>query len=103
LIVVEKLNLASFAEHLNTKFRIRVDDSNVIEAELIVAEDVGSTPRQERFSLVFRGPLELFLPQQTYQIEHDKMGPLKLFLVPIGKEEDGFRYEAVFNRLHKVK
>jgi hypothetical protein len=31
------------------------------------------------------------------------MGTLNLFLVPVGKNEDGFEYQAVFNRLHKVK
>jgi hypothetical protein len=73
-----------------------------LEIELIEAADDESTPRQERFSLIFRGPLQPFLPQGTFRMEHDKMGTLDLFLVPIGKEEDGFRYQAVFNRLRKV-
>jgi len=101
--VLETLNLSSFSEHLNTKFRIRPDESTVLETELIVAEDLGSTPRQERFSLIFRGPLQPLLPQRVYRIEHDVMGNFELFLVPIGAEEDGISYEAVFNRLHKVK
>ena len=101
--MLETLNLSSFSEHLNTKFRIRPDESTVVETELIVAEDLGSTPRQERFSLIFRGPHQPFLPQSMYRVEHDVMGTLDLFLVPIGAEEDGLRYEAVFNRLHKVK
>lgn len=101
--MLDTLNLSSFSEHLNTKFSIRPDESTVIETELIVAEDLGSTPRQERFSLIFRGPLQHILPQRVYRIEHDAMGSLELFLVPIGAEEDGIRYEAVFNRLHKVK
>lgn len=101
--MLETLNLSSFSEHLNTKFRIRPDESTVVETELIVAEDLGSTPRQERFSLIFRGPHQPILPQMIYRIEHDVMGTLNLFLVPIGVEEDGLRYEAVFNRLHKVK
>ena len=101
--MLETLNLSSFSEHLNTKFRIRPDESTVIETELIAAEDLGSTPRQERFSLIFRAPHQPILPQRMYRIEHDVMGTLDLFLVPIGVEEDGLRYEAVFNRLHKVK
>ena len=100
--MVENLHLSSFSEHLNTKFRIHPDESTVVETELIVAEDTGSTPRQERFSLIFRGPHQPFLPQQIYRMEHDKMGTLDLFLVPVGRDEDGFHYEAVFNRLLKV-
>lgn len=101
--MLEHLNLSSFTEHLNTKFRIHAAESTVVETELIVAEDLGSTPRQERFSLIFRGPGEPYLPQNMYRIEHDVMGSLDLFLVPVGKDEDGIQYEAVFNRLHKVK
>jgi hypothetical protein len=93
------LNLASFSEHLNTKFRIYANDSTPVEAELVEAEDLGTTPRQERFSLIFHGPLEPFLVQQTYKIEHDRMGQLTLFLVPIGRDDKGFSYQAVFNRL----
>lgn len=101
--MAERLSVSSFSEHLNTKFRIHPDDSTVIETELIVAEDAGSTPRQERFSLIFRGPQEPYLPQSTYRIEHDQMGRLDLFLVPIARDEDGFQYEAVFNLLRKEK
>lgn len=101
--MLEILHLDSFSEHLNTKFRIYGSDSTVLEIELIEAADDESTPRQERFSLIFRGPLQTFLPQGTYRIEHDKMGPLDLFLVPIAQVEDGFHYQAVFNRLRKVE
>lgn len=101
--MLETLRLPSFSEHLNTKFRIHPDESTVVETELIVAEDLGSTPKQERFSLIFRGPNEPYLPQRIYRVEHEKMGTLNLFLVPIAKDEDGFQYEAVFNRLLKVK
>ncbi|HEV7376753.1 MAG TPA: hypothetical protein VGN95_18710 [Pyrinomonadaceae bacterium] len=101
--MLETLNLASFSEHLNTKFRIHPDDSTVVETELIEAVDDESTPSQERFSLIFRGPHQPYLAQSLYRIEHDKMGTLNLFLVPVGKNEDGFEYQAVFNRLHKVK
>lgn len=99
--MLEILHLASFSEHVNTKFRINGNDSTFVDLELIEAADEDSTPRQERFSLIFRGPLQPFLPQGTYRMEHDKMETLDLFLVPISKEEDGFRYQASFNRLLK--
>lgn len=101
---MKDLHLSSFSEHLNTKFRVHPDESTIVEVELIEATDAGSTPRQERFSLIFRGPREPFLPQSMYRMEHDRMETLDLFLVPVANdEEDGFQYEAVFNRLHKVK
>lgn len=87
-----------FSKHLNTKFSIPTDAPGVFELELIEVVSTLSTPRQEQFSIFFRGPLNIFLPQATYHFQHEGMGEVDLFLVPIGKEEDGFRYEAVFNR-----
>jgi hypothetical protein len=42
------------------------------------------------FSLVFEG--EPAMPQGIRRIEHDALGPLDIFLVPVGPG----RYEAVF-------
>jgi hypothetical protein len=35
------------------------------------------------------------------QIKHERLGMFDLFLVPVSRERDGMRYEAVFNRLLK--
>jgi hypothetical protein len=37
------------------------------------------------------------LPQQIYSLRHEKMDEFEIFLVPISGDENGFRYEAVFN------
>jgi hypothetical protein len=34
-----------------------------------------------------------------FRLEHDKIGAIDLFLVPVRKDEQGLYYEAVFNRL----
>ena len=52
--------------------------------------------QREPFSLLFRGPGNLQLPQRTYRIEHDPMGTFDLFIVPLGPDDQGFRYEAIF-------
>jgi hypothetical protein len=72
-----------------------------LELELIKVEDFESSPRQERFSILFRGPLEPAVWQGTYKVEHDQLGAFDLFIVVLGGEEDGMRYEAVFNRVRK--
>jgi len=87
-----------FAEHLNTRFTIPLQPSGVIELELLEVVSTLSTPRQEQFSLFFRGPADIYIPQMTYHMKHDAMGELDLFIVPVGRQPDGFRYEAVFNR-----
>jgi hypothetical protein len=50
----------------------------------------------ERFSAIFDGS-NIYLPQHVYSFEHERMGQFEMFLVPIGENRDGFRYEAVFN------
>ena len=98
----ENLTKEAFSENLNTKFRIPLESSNAAELELIEVVGTLSSPRQEQFSVFFRGPLNYLLPQGTYQMEHEKMGELALFIVPIGREQDGFRYEAVFNYVRQA-
>jgi hypothetical protein len=51
------------------------------------------------FSAVFRGPTEPALEQAIYSLDHAELGDLTLFLVPIGADDTGRTYEAVFNRL----
>ncbi len=41
------------------------------------------------------------LGQGTFDLEHDQIGSFALFLVPIGPDAEGMRYEAVFNRFVK--
>lgn len=54
-------------------------------------------PGREPFSLTFSGPLEPFLPQATYSFEHELLGALDIFIVPVGRDAESVQYEAVFN------
>gem|GEM_PF-1384685 len=51
---------------------------------------------REAYSLLFLGPPQPVLPQRIYSLGHAGMGELKIFLVPIGYQQDGIGYEAVF-------
>lgn len=97
---LQNLNLASFAEHLQTKFQAYVDEEKTVEFELVSATDTGTRGNDEQFAVVFRGPLETFLTQGTYKLEHPRMGTFDLFLVPIKRDEQGFYYEACFSRMN---
>ncbi|HYA37228.1 MAG TPA: hypothetical protein VEI74_03015 [Candidatus Methylomirabilis sp.] len=96
----QDLTHAQFAGCLNELFRIYADAGS-FDVELIQAEVLGSRHdgpgRRVPFSLVFRGPLEPVLPQRIYRLEHGGLGTLEIFLVPLGPDKDGMRYEAVFN------
>jgi hypothetical protein len=97
-MTLESLTRESFAENLNTTFRLADGQGAAREIDLVEVSDASRSGAAERFSLVFRGALDFFLPQSIYRIEHERLGAFELFLVAIGREPDGFRYEAVFNR-----
>ncbi|HYP00247.1 MAG TPA: hypothetical protein VER76_08655 [Pyrinomonadaceae bacterium] len=96
----EHLTFQSFSEQLNTKFRLSPEPEKVLEVELVEVQAHGDVAGQtERFSVLFRGPLDYFLPQRTYGMEHEHLGSMEIFIVPIRKDDAGFYYEAVFNRV----
>lgn len=99
--MTERLEKAAFAENLNTKFLFRPDDEHVIELELTKIREIESEPDHEQFALLFRGSGNVYLPQRIYPLAHERMGAISLFLVPTGRDENGFIYEAVFNRFNK--
>jgi len=94
----EQIPKSVFADNLKTKFRVQRGAASPVEVELIEVSEGKASSKQEYFSLFFRGPHDHFLSQGIYTIEHEKIETLDLFLVPIAREADGFRYEAVFNR-----
>jgi hypothetical protein len=101
--MLDKLTHADFAAHLHSRFRIRQGSALPLEVELIEATPLrqraspgGQSPRREPFSLLFRGPASPWLPQCIYPLEHAQLGTLDLFLVPVGPDEHGMRYEAIF-------
>ena len=96
-----RLEHEEFSKHLNSKFQIRIDESQTVESELIEVTELLLSPRQERFSLIFRASNDFVLDQGLRPLEHDAMGQFELFLVPVGRDQDGTYYEAVFNRLAK--
>ena len=97
----DSLTHENFAAQLNKNFRVQIDEANAVDLVLAEVSELKSSARQEQFSIVFHGPLETFLGQGLRQFEHDEMGRFTLFLVPIGKDDNRYSYEAVFNRLKK--
>ena len=90
-----------FRQHINTPFRLQVNAHKPIDLMLVGVEsrpsDATEEQGMERFSVFFLGSPEFLLPQATYRLAHPEMGEFDLFLVAIGKEADGYRYEAIYN------
>jgi hypothetical protein len=100
-MALEDLTQSNLTEQLNTKFRFSPGDSNVVEVELVEVTEYDYSPGNEQFSVVFRGPLDIFLTQGIYNAEHEKLGTFIIFLVPIKRDNEGFYYEAAFNRFSR--
>jgi hypothetical protein len=98
--MLENFEIGTFAPHLGETFRIQAADSPSTEMTLIEATALGQDPASEgqraQFSLVFRGARDRVLPQRIYRVQHDAIGEFDLFMVPIGPDQEGMRYEAVF-------
>lgn len=99
--MAERLSEEDYAKHLHTKFRVRSDGPAEVELELAEVVGYEGGPSEERgmsrFSIFFESPPEVFLQQGTYTLEHEQLGEVLLFVVPVARTERGFRYESVFN------
>ena len=97
--MLDKLTLESFQPHLNQKFTIHAQPGVEIESVLKACEGLGTGPergRARQFRLLFLGPLQPIFPQRIYRVENREFGSVEMFLVPIGPQDGGMRYEAVF-------
>jgi hypothetical protein len=95
---LEDLTADDFAAHSGSRYLLRyAGAAEPIPLELV---EVTASRRPRRggrpFSLVFRGPRSPSLPQAQYRLEHEAMGALDIFLVPIALDAQGLCYEAVF-------
>jgi hypothetical protein len=96
------LTYDDFAGRVGESFEVAVGDE-ALPLELIEAtvspEAGGRGPggeERQQFSLLFRGPLDAALPQGSYRLRQSGADALELFLVPLGPDGFGMRYEAAF-------
>ena len=98
--MLEELKFGDFFERVGEGFRVPFPDGSValtlVEVTNLARADHAG-PRRAPFSLIFRGPASPTLPQRIWPLEHPSLGRLEIFLVPIGPDASGMRYEAVFN------
>ena len=90
---LESLTLDDFAPLLHERFRVDPEEGPPFEVELVEVSEIAREPGgRAPFSVVFEGGPSPPLPQRIYRVEHDGLGALEIFLVPIAAD----RYEAVF-------
>jgi hypothetical protein len=96
------LSKAAFLAELNTDFFLN-DPSGVSRVKLVAVEDLRRTGKvgvgKEGFSLLFKGRTSV-MKQDTYLIEHARLGTFSFLLVPMRTtEKDAPLYEAIVNQL----
>jgi hypothetical protein len=98
--MLENLTREDFQKLLHQKFQIQ-HTGGTLEVELIECRALASPGRKdamrEPFSVIFRGPREPVLPQRIHKLEGGPMGTLEIFIVPVGPDAVGMRYEAIFS------
>ena len=96
----ERPTLKQFADCVGAKFKTQVSEEQTVWMELIEATSLApaqSLGSGEPFSLVFLADSADAMPQRIYCLRHERLGTLEMFLVPIGPNHQGMRYEAIFN------
>jgi hypothetical protein len=96
--MLDQLTIESFEPLVGSSFWLH-NGAQKMELRLTRAGRVMASEaarlKRTAFSLYFIGPI--LLPQQIYRLTHDAFAePLDIFLVPIGKEANGYSFEAVF-------
>jgi hypothetical protein len=101
--MLETFTINTFSSLIGDEFRLHVAGLppvplELIEATLLDGDSAAPAEHGRRipFSIVFRGLREPFLVQRLYVLEHATIGRFELFIVPIGPDARGMRYEAVF-------
>jgi hypothetical protein len=83
---------------LGTTFYLAVNGQR-LPVTLVEVTDSKSGGGFQRFSVLFHGPPDRALVQGTYALQHDVLGSLDIFIVPvIGSGPERMVYEACFNQ-----
>jgi hypothetical protein len=98
MLELDKVECEQFAACLSQDFEIVFPDGTLAvklsEARTLVAQPGAA---REPFSLVFRGPAQLRLPQGIYKMSNAHLGEMEIFLVQVAADQTSSIFEAVFN------
>jgi hypothetical protein len=84
--MLERLTIDTFSPLVGDCFTLHLDATRTMQVKL----------GEVTFSIMFRSASNTVLPQRIYHLEHATLGAFGLFLVTIGPDAAGMRYEAVF-------
>lgn len=99
------LTAGSFSPYVGTQFSISLNRFRTVEVTLVEVEDLRPAAIKESaiagkdcFSIVFQGPSNLPLKQDTYRLSHPALGTFSLLVTPVYAKQRGRFYAAIINR-----
>lgn len=95
-MTIDQLSRDDLARQVGSVVRLR--DHPEVSLTLVDVTERQVAGEYESFSVLLCGPVDRQLDQRTYELEHDALGSIALFIVPIEHDSECARYEAVFNR-----
>ena len=100
-VELSDLTLARLAPLVGSTFSVALSAPWNLRLELAEAAALSSQTSyagafRAPFRLIFHGPSQPVHPQATLPLDHPQLGRLEIFLVPIGPDAIGMRYEAIF-------
>ncbi|MBI5930061.1 MAG: hypothetical protein HY862_12185 [Chloroflexi bacterium] len=101
--MLDKLTSADFMPYLNQEFQVHYKEGASLLVVLDKVTELNanrSLPGHRRaFSILFRAAPDatVILHQHIFKIEHPQVGTYDIFIVPVGMDENGRYYEAIFN------
>lgn len=87
-----------FLPHLKSAFQLDSATRCTLAEVSAAREMLGLTAKFTSFSLLFTAPGDFAAESKIYHLTHDQMGPLDLFLSPVGRSKDQVHLEAVFSQ-----
>jgi hypothetical protein len=95
----ELLTIEQFDDKIGQTFALDEADAPAIPLTLTEAKALRNYANAKRvpFSLLFTSKGDFVLPQRTYGLRHEVLGPVSIFLVPLDHQDGITTYQAIFN------
>ena len=94
LMTTRALTPGDFEPHVGADFRV---EQSGLTLRLEAVQRLGSALREGGgFALTFLGPVAPMMPQAIYPLAHEGLGTIDIFIVPVSRDAEGSRYEAIF-------
>jgi hypothetical protein len=101
MIDISIFHSGTFSGQLHTDFTVQTGNGKPLTLQLVEVVETQTPANVELFSLHFRGPAALRLPQQIHTVQHEKLGTFQIFLTAVEGNQQSITYEAVFHRLRQ--